>query len=227
MPDPTYKTVDIPGYPEGVDFPASMTDDQINLAAARLYSQKKAELDAAKPDSSRDASIPIAGLSVAGASKAVPALARGAMELATNPNVPKASAAVGRVLGGVAPVVGGFAEGGPVGGLVGLAAAAKGAWVGGKTGWFTGKLLQNLSAPAAKVLTTIAPYAELVSGPLLASFSAEGEALGRLNDPKELEKLKSGAVERLRARMNAPDLANNPSARAGIAASIKKLGGTP
>jgi hypothetical protein len=47
-----------------------------------------------------------------------------------------------------------------MGGLIGLAGAAKGAWLGGKTGWFTGKLAQSAAMPVAKVLDAVAPYAQ-------------------------------------------------------------------
>lgn len=80
-----------------------------------------------------------------------------AESVATSPTLPRTAASVGRIIGGVAPAIGGAYEAGPVGALAGLAAAAKGAWAGGKTGWFTGKLLQNMAAPIASGLDTIAP----------------------------------------------------------------------
>lgn len=94
---------------------------------------------------------------------ALPVAATAATEFATSPTVAKTGAAIGRVIGGVAPVVGGAMEGGPVGALVGVAASSKGAWAGGKTGWFTSKMLQGLSAPVANALETLAPYAQAIS----------------------------------------------------------------
>lgn len=223
MPDDPV-VVDIPGVGE-VEFPSSMSQSQIDTAAARLYSQNQAKAAPASTPSPSTANI--GGLALAGAAKAAPAIAHGAEELATSPAVPRIAASIGRAVGGIAPTVVGAYEGGPLGALVGLAAGtAKGAWMGGRTGWFTGKMLQNLSAPAAKAVAAVAPYAEMISGPL-GAMSAESDALTRLNDPKELQKLKDTAIDHLRTRMNSPDLVNNERARAGIAASIKKLGGTP
>lgn len=90
------------------------------------------------------------------------------VDVATNPNIPKMAAKAGRIIGATAPVVGGAmtggAAGGPTGavggGMVGATQAAKGAWIGGRTGWFTGKLAQDLLMPVAKVATKIAPYLE-------------------------------------------------------------------
>jgi hypothetical protein len=95
--------------------------------------------------------------------RAVPALTSAADELATNPNVPKIAAKAGRVIGGLAPIVAGAKEGGPVGAMVGVAMSSKGAWAGGKTGWFTGKLAQSVAAPVAKILETTLPYARAIS----------------------------------------------------------------
>lgn len=103
---------------------------------------------------------------------AVPTAARVAAEIATNPNVPRLAASAGRAMGAIAPIVGGTAEGGPLGGLIGVGAAAKGAWAGGKAGWFTGKLAQNVAAPVANGLEAIAPYASAFA----AMSGVQGEA---------------------------------------------------
>ncbi len=113
-----------------------------------------------KPDASPSDSGALTMRATAGA---LPAAANLATEFATNPNVPKVGAAIGRTLGAVAPVVGGAIEGGPVGALVGVTAASKGAWAGGKTGWFTAKLAQNLGMPLAKVAEAVAPLAHALS----------------------------------------------------------------
>lgn len=111
---------------------------------------------------------PIAGsntaLTAAVVSHITPIIERGLMELATNPNVAKHGAAIGRAVGGVAPIVGGAIEGGPIGALVGVGASAKGAWAGGKTGWFTGKLAQNVSGHVLKIAQEVAPYLEKAMG---------------------------------------------------------------
>lgn len=104
------------------------------------------------------------GLAAVTASKAVPVAAQLAEEFVTNPNVPKAAAAVGRVVGGVAPIAGHLAKGDPFSALVrGFPDAALGSWTGGKTGWFTGKLAQRVTAPVASVLTKVAPYMQAVT----------------------------------------------------------------
>ena len=153
-----------------VEFPDSMTEAQINAAATRLY--KGANPGAKQPpvtswtdsDSvAKAAPGSNTGLAVAASGRAIPAAAAGAMELATNPAVPRVAAKIGKVAGGLAPVVGGFGAGGPIGGLAGVGAAAKGAWAGGKTGWFTGKLAQSLASPVASALEKVSPYAQALS----------------------------------------------------------------
>lgn len=145
------------------------SDEELDPVAASLK-------DAQQTDSWASKAASVIGQSAAAT---VPVVKAGAEELATNPNVPRIAAQIGRSAGGIAPVVGGLVEGGPIGGLVGMAAAAKGAWAGGKTGWFTGKLAQQLAAPIAKAANAIEPYA----GPLSA-LSAEGATLGNINSPQ-------------------------------------------
>lgn len=87
-----------------------------------------------------------------------------AARVATNPNLPRTMASVGRVVGALAPPVVGAYEGGPIGALAGLAGAAKGSWAGGKTGYFSGKLMQKAAAPVASGLSAIAPIAHQLSG---------------------------------------------------------------
>ncbi len=96
-------------------------------------------------------------LAAQGVAQAVPVAATGAMQLATSPAVPRAVASIGRAMGGAAPIVASPAN--PMSYL----AASGGAWSGGKAGYFTGKLAQNLAAPAAKVLDAVAPYAQALS----------------------------------------------------------------
>ncbi len=104
-----------------------------------------------------------ASLGMAAAARAVPATARAAMEVATNPAIPRVAAQVGRVAGGVGPVVGGAAAGGAVGALAGVGASSRGAWAGGKAGWLTGKMAQGLATPVAGALEKVAPYAQALS----------------------------------------------------------------
>lgn len=91
-------------------------------------------------------------------SKGLPVAANLAERFATNPNVPKVAATVGRWAGGLTPPVVGAMKYGPAGFAYGLGTAAGGAWSGGKTGWFTGKLAQRVALPIAKALESAAPY---------------------------------------------------------------------
>ena len=94
----------------------------------------------------------IGALPVATAGAVVPMAARAAMEVATNPGVPKAASLAGQVVGGIE----GAMHGGPMG-------AAGGVWTGGKAGWFTGKLAQRLAAPIASAMEAVKPYAQTLS----------------------------------------------------------------
>ncbi len=116
-----------------------------------------------------------------GAASALPAIARGTAKFATNPNVPRIGATIGRVVGAMAPAVVGGVEGGPVGALAGVAAASEGAWAGGKTGWFTAKLAQELGVPIAKVADVVNRYA-----PALSTLSGAQGALdlAQMAEPK-------------------------------------------
>ncbi len=99
----------------------------------------------ARPDSST-------GMMAAAAPVVLPAAARLAMETATNPAVPRIGSTVGQIAGGIE----GLMKGGPL-------AAAGGAWVGGKAGWFTGKLAQKIAAPIAGMAEAAAPYVNAVA----------------------------------------------------------------
>jgi hypothetical protein len=118
------------------------------------------------------------------ASKAIPATADTAARFATSPTVPKTAAAVGRVVGGMAPVIGGASKAGLGGAMIGAAGAAQGAWAGGKTGWFTGKLLQNIALPIAEVLEKAKPYVQSLS----TVSGAQGVLdLAQMADPKRVD----------------------------------------
>lgn len=139
---------------------------EVDYAALADQARQSAPVDyAALADQARQTTQPSTntGLTMAGAGQAAPLAAKAATAFVENPNVPKIAAKVGRIVGGVAPVVTGAVEGGTVGALVGISTASKGAWAGGKTGWFTGKLLQKVTAPMASVLTKAAPYAQALT----------------------------------------------------------------
>lgn len=147
------------------------------------------------------------------ASAASPVIRQGVEQLATSPAVPRVGATAGRIIGGIAPIAGGAYEGGPVGALAGLAASARGSWAGGKTGWFTGKLLQNVAAPVASGLQKIAPYAESLGA--VPIYQQLGQYLKAMQDkesqkatpmappkpPIMNEPLSAETITRLRARL--------------------------
>lgn len=87
-----------------------------------------------------------------------------ATEIATNPGLPKATASAGRIIGAIAPVVEGGHAAGVGGAMAGGALAAKGSWLGGKAGYFTGKMAQDAAMPIAKGLGTVAQAASTLSG---------------------------------------------------------------
>lgn len=156
------KTIDIPGLGP-IDFPDSMSKEQVQAAATRLYQNANVGKKQPPVMSWTEAPSDSGALAVKGGAATVPMLADAAAEVATNPNIPKAAAAAGRVIGGIAAPVSGAIYGGPAGAVVGAAEAAKGAWAGGKTGWFTGKLAQGMAAPVASALDKAVPYAQAAS----------------------------------------------------------------
>lgn len=110
-----------------------------------------------------------------------PYIHKGLEELATNPNVMKTGAKIGRVIGGLSAPIGGALEAGPAGFLMGSAAASKSAWAGGKTGWFTGKMLQNIAASLEPHVKSIA---EAVSPYLHEGIGAQSALdLAQMADP--------------------------------------------
>lgn len=150
-------------------FPDDTTDAEISAALGAIPAENAKGVPKAKTWT---------GVAVAGGKVATDVASGMASELATNPNVPSAAAKVGRVLGGVAPIVGGAAKGGVGGAAIGMAGAAQGAWAGGKTGWFTGKLAQKLAGPVAAGLEAAAPLvAPLGYAPALQGDQTE-QALG-------------------------------------------------
>ncbi len=172
------------------------------------------------------------GLATSAATGAVPAAARIAEEVATNPAVPKIAAAIGRGVGAVTSLPSG---------LAGFGSIAKGAWNGSRAGWFTGKLAQDVAAPVASVLEKAAPIAE---GASLATFPlAVHDAAALVGAPKNsigmqrdaaIGQLVSEAVDKAKALIAggaAPSKAaldasgGNPSIFAAIMSHFMKSGG--
>lgn len=156
--------IDIPGVGP-VAFPDSMSEAQINAAATRLY--QNANVGKKQPPVTSWTSP---GMDAAAVGRGVPVAADAAMELATNPAVPRAAAAVGRVAGAVAPAGAALAAGNPGEAIALGANAGKTAWAGGGVGWKLGKLAQKAAAPlnaeglgVAGILQNVAPYAQALS----------------------------------------------------------------
>lgn len=99
----------------------------------------------------------------AGARAAAGPVTEAVTNFATSPAVPKIAASAGRVIGGLAPIAAGADVAGVPGAIVGMAGAAKGAWAGGRAGWFTGKLAQNLAALPARAMNAALPYLQTLS----------------------------------------------------------------
>lgn len=158
MADEQTVSIDIPGV-GAVDFPSSMSSADMNAAAKRLYDQ-------ANPPAKPSTNI---GLALTAASQVIPAAANIATRIATSPTLPQTTATIGRIIGGISPIVGGAVTGGTASGPLaamggaglGVAGAAKGSYMGGRTGYFTGKLLQRAAPPIANVLEKAVPAAQM------------------------------------------------------------------
>lgn len=162
-------------YPDYADVP-----DRV-LAAKMLEKYPEYRDRVAMPG---DAPSDATGLEMFGAAKAAPTAAYLAEQAATSPGLPRGMATAGRVLGALAPpIVGGY-EAGPVGALTGLMGAANGSWAGGKTGYFSGRLLQNIAGPIANALTAVEPFAQALS----TLSGAQGvDDLAQMADPKRTD----------------------------------------
>jgi hypothetical protein len=160
MPD---KVIDIPGVGPTA-FPDSMSDQEINAAATRVYQDANPGKKQPPVTSWAGTSVPAAAIS-----QALPSVANVAAEFGTNPNVPKIAANIGRAVGGMTSLPAGQS---------GFGSIQKGAYAGGKSGWFTGKMLQDLARPASTAMEAAAPVATALSGAL------GGGDLAQMDDPK-------------------------------------------
>lgn len=159
--------------------------DKLLSADANAGQLLSADPSAAMPsDAPMRADHPILAAIGAASGVSLPIVKAAIEELATNPNVPRLGAKIGRFAGAVAPPLTGAIEAGPLGFFGGLLASSKSAWAGGKTGWFTAKLAQNVAAPVAKAISAIEPYM-----PALAALAQEGDTLGRINSPESVASL--------------------------------------
>jgi hypothetical protein len=93
---------------------------------------------------------------VAGGQAIVPAMAKAAAEVATNPNVPRMAGTVART----ATTLGALGHGAYTGNLSEIVAAPLAGWQAGKGGYFLGKGLQAVARPVAAVLDAVAPFAQ-------------------------------------------------------------------
>ncbi len=96
-------------------------------------------------------------LATALAAQTVPLIQSMAEHIFTSPTLPKTAGKIGRWFATAASPVAGAASGGLPGALAGAAAASKAGWVGGKTGYFTGKMIQDLAGPLTKI-ENVLPY---------------------------------------------------------------------
>lgn len=94
----------------------------------------------------KEGAIDAASTGVMGAigSKLVPAATTGLMDYGTSPTVANTGASIGRAIGGITSL--------PAG-LSGFGDVAKGVWAGGRSGWFTAKLTQDIARPIANILS--------------------------------------------------------------------------
>lgn len=141
--DQAQRIVNFEGKPQV--FPADFTDAEISAALGAIPAANAPNAPKAKT---------WAPIVTAGSAVGVPAMTTAAEQAATNPGVPRAVAAVGRLVGGSAPIVAN-----PTNPMSYLASPG-GAWAGGRAGYFGGKMIQSVAAPVAKVIEAVAPYAQ-------------------------------------------------------------------
>lgn len=137
MPDT--QTVMFEGKPNV--FPADFTEAEISAALGAIPAANAAQAPKAKTWA------PV----VATVGKGVAPAAEVLAEFGTNPNVAKGAATVGRAVGAATSL--------PAS-LSGFGSMQKGAYAGGKSGYFTGKLAQDVARPLSTALEKIAPYAQ-------------------------------------------------------------------
>lgn len=147
------KVIDIPGVGPTA-FPDSMTDAQINAASTRLYQNANVGKKQPPVTSWTEAPSDSGALAMKAGASAIPVASGAADAFFTSPNVAPMGAKIGRAVGAVTSLPGG---------LSGFGDVQKGAYAGGKSGWFTGKLLQDVAEPVAKGLEAAKPYAQAAS----------------------------------------------------------------
>lgn len=140
---------------------------------------------------------------------------------ATSPSVKPAAAKAGRVLGAVTSF--------PAG-ITGFGDVAKGAWTGGKAGWFTGKLAQDIVASMADKIeahwhTLNAAASKAVAatgvGELAQMAEPDRKDIGFLGIGKSVSD--DELIERFRKQLLDPNIDKDPQKRAGIVAAINQL----
>lgn len=124
------------------------TDDQKSAIFKEAGLEARSENPQSKPAMPGDGGA----LTMKAAASAVPLAGRVAEEVATNPNLPRTVATIGRGVGAVE----GAMKSGPL-------AIGPGAWAGGKAGWFTGKAVQGAAGPVSRAIEAVAPYAQALS----------------------------------------------------------------
>lgn len=131
-------------------FPNDFTDADISAALGAIPAANAS----ASPKAKTWTPSPSGALALATTGKAVAPTAQALAEFGTNPGVAKTAATAGRVVGGLTSL--------PAG-LSGFGSVQKGAYAGGKAGYFTGKMAQDMARPVSTALEKLAPYAQALS----------------------------------------------------------------
>lgn len=128
-------------------FPDDATDAEISAALNAIPVSNAKDVPKAKTWTSS----PNSAMVTAAAGEAVGPTAQALAEFGTNPNVARGAATAGRLVGGLTSM--------PAG-LSGFGSVQKGAYAGGKAGYFTGKMLQDIARPVSTALEKLIPYAQ-------------------------------------------------------------------
>lgn len=158
MPD---KVIDIPDV-GAIAFPDSMSDQEVNAAATRLYQQANPKKKQPPVTSWVDTASNIAGtaLPTAAVAASLPPAATAALGFATSPTAPKTLGAAANA----AVTLSALGHGAMHGNLSEVAAAPIAGWQAGKGGYFLGKRLQSIAGPVSTGLEAAAPVVNAAAG---------------------------------------------------------------
>ncbi len=209
--DPTSgRTVEI----DGPSMPSEAVLRQIFAKLPPMEAKPAAESSPAEEPSSKGALV------MQGAAKSAPVAANMAMEVATNPNIPKAVGSAART--GV--TLGTMAHGAATGNLAEVLVAPQAGWRAGSGGYRIGQLAQKAAAPIAKAASAVAPYAQALS--TVSGAQGVGD-LAQMVDPErqDIGVLGVGGKADILNNENAVKRLVNASPSIGDAiANLKQLG---